>query len=112
MTENKAIVAKWGELHKHAFRFGNSAILSARSEVLAELRKGKSAHSSAECLMELLKNIDEAKAEFPLNEDVLGVATEDLFEGDDVKMRPVNFDDVKEWFLKWFGEVKASDDRE
>jgi hypothetical protein len=59
--------------------------------------------------MILYEMIDEARKEWPLQDSVFGIATQDIAKDEEIdgKIRPVTLEDIKAWFLKWFGEASS-----
>jgi hypothetical protein len=49
--------------------------------------------------------LDAAAKEFPLRQNVIGIATENIPEGEELygKVRSVTLNDAIAWFEKWFG---------
>ena len=79
MTEGelKKRIEVWGELHKKIFRLSNNVLLKSKSEAVTEILKMPNAHSPFEDVLQILEVLDEAKQEFPKEDDFMAC------EGDD-----------------------------
>ena len=103
MTEGelKKRIEVWGELHKKIFRLSNNVLLKSKSEAVTEILKMPNAHSPFEDVLQILEVLDEAKQEFPKEDDFMAC------EGDDdnwVLLIGDFSNAIDNWLKKWFGE--------